>query len=498
MDILTGFATLFSDPVTLGFVVLAAFTGVIVGAIPGLTSAAAIAMLVPATFFMQPLPALAFLYVIGKSGRFGGSISAILFNTPGTAAAAATQIDGHPMYRAGKAGKAMKTAATASMFGDFLGDLLLIFAAVWIASFTEGLGPPELFAVYLTAFIVISSVVGSSIIKGLISTAAGIIIATIGTDPISATARLDFGILNFQSGMSLVPLLIGMFVLSEIALQLEQSKGGSGSIVLRESDKSDNTFTFAELRRCLPVMMRSSVIGAVIGILPGLGSSVAAFASYGEAKRRAKNREEWGTGIVEGIAAPESANNAVSGPTMIPLLALGVPGSTIAAILMGVFLIHGIPIGPQIFITSRELVFGLFAAGLLGIGIYGLIGFFGSSFIGRMIAKVPTRLIYPYIFLTCFVSAYAARTSVFDVFIMCVAGLLGYLMRKNGYSTAAFIIAFVLARGAEETLRQSLILTNDGALIFLQRPIALLFFAFGALVVAARLWQKYRSRTRTA
>ena len=494
MDILTGFATLFSDPVTLGFVVLAAFTGVIVGAIPGLTSAAAIAMLVPVTFFMAPLPALAFLYVIGKSGRFGGSISAILFNTPGTAAAAATQIDGHPMYRSGRAGKAMKTAAIASVFGDFLGDLLLIFAAVWIASFTEGLGPPELFSVYLTAFIVISSVVGSSIIKGLISTAAGIIIAVIGTDPMTAGPRLDFGILNFQSGMSLVPLLIGMFVLSELALQLERSARGATDTRLAQDVEGGNSYSFAEFVRCMPVMIRSSVIGAVIGILPGLGSSVAAFAAYGEAKRKANNQAEWGTGIVEGIAAPESANNAVSGPTMIPLLALGVPGSTIAAILMGVFLIHGIAIGPQIFVTSRELVFGLFAAGLLGIAIYGMIGYFGSSFIGRIIAKLPTRLIYPYIFLTCFISAYAARTSVFDVFVMCAAGLLGYLMRKNGYSTAAFIIAFVLARGAEETLRQSLLLSNDGALILIQRPIALIFFAFGILVVVARLWQKFRSQ----
>ncbi|MGI9352073.1 MAG: tripartite tricarboxylate transporter permease, partial [Rhizobiaceae bacterium] len=394
-------------------------------------------------------------------------------------------------YRSGKAGKAMKTAAVASVCGDLIGDMLLIFAAVWIASFTEGLGPPELFSVYLTAFIVISSVVGSSIIKGLISTSAGIIVATIGTDPITAGARLDFGILNFQSGMSLVPLLIGMFVLSELALQIEKSREQKSAHTANVQTSADgNRLSLAEFVRILPIMLRSSAIGAVIGILPGLGSSVAAFAAYGEEKRRAKNPDVWGTGIVEGIAAPESANNAVSGPTMIPLLALGVPGSTIAAILMGVFLIHGIPIGPQIFITDRELVFGLFAAGLLGISIYGMIGFFGSTFIGNLIARIPTRLIFPYIFLTCFISAYSARTSVFDVFILCVAGFVGYLMRKGGYSTAAFIIAFVLTRGAEETLRQSLLLSNDGALIFLQRPIALFFFAFGILVVAGRLWQK--------
>ena len=493
MDILGGFVTLFSDPMAAFFVLLAAVTGVIVGATPGLTSAAAIAMLVPVTFYMEPLHALAFLYVIGKSGRFGGSIAAVLFNTPGTAAAAATVIDGNPMYRKGYPGKALKTASVASVTGDFIGDLFLIFGAVWIASITETFGPPEFFAVYLSAFVVISSVVGNSVMKGFISTAAGIVVSIIGIDTMEGMPRLDFGILEFQSGMALVPLLIGMFVLSEIALQIEQSVRSRGQA--RPSaplQPGGNDFTLAEYLRCLPIMIRSSLIGVVLGILPGLGSSVSAFAAYGEEKRRSKTPEKWGTGIVEGIAAPESANNAVSGPTMIPLLALGVPGSTIAAILLGVFLIHGIEVGPQIFVNSRDLVFGLFAAGLLGIAIYGLIGYFGSSMIGGIIAKVPTRLIYPYIFLTCFISAYAARSNVFDVFVMCVAGFVGYLMRKQGYSTPAFIIAFVLATGAEDAFRQSLLLSNDGWLIFLERPVALAFFALGLLVAVGRTYKSFK------
>lgn len=494
MDILNGFAYLFSNPTALGFVVLAAFVGVIVGAIPGLTAAAAIAMLVPVTFYLDPLSALAFLYVIGKSGRFGGSISAILFNTPGTAASAATLSDGYPMTRAGKTGKALKVATIASVIGDTVGELILIFGAVAIASVTEAFGPPEYFAVYMMAFIVISSVTGNSIIKGLLATVLGFLVAMIGIDPISSEPRLDFGVLEFQSGLALIPLLLGIFVLSELAIQIESARKQQTHQKNAPSDDPDAArFTMSEFIRCLPVMLRSSLIGSVIGILPGLGSAVAGFAAYGEEKRRSKTPEKWGTGIVEGIAAPESANNAVSGPTMIPLLALGVPGSTIAAILIGVFLIHGIPVGPSIFDTSRELIFGLFAAGLLGIALYGVIGYFGSPLVGRVIAMVPPRLIYPYIFLTCIISAYSARTNIFDIMIMCAAGLLGYLMRKHDFSPAAFIIAFVLAPGAEEAFRQSLLLSNSGWLIFFQRPWAIAFLAIAVLISGQRIWKKLQA-----
>ena len=496
MDILNGFVFLFSDPMAVGFVILGAVVGIVAGAIPGLTAAAAIAMLVPVTFFLEPLSALAFLYVIGKSGRYGGSISAILFNTPGTAAAAATMNDGYPMARKGRAGKALKTATIASVFGDSFGEMLLIFGAVAIASVTERFGPPEFFAVFMMAFIVISSVAGDSIVKGLLSTALGIIVAMIGIDPITADARLDFGIYDLQSGLSLVPLLIGVFVLSEIAVQWQAASRPGRTVPAEASSAADRGhLTWPEFRRCVPVMLRSSMIGSVIGILPGLGSAVAGFTAYGEERRRAKNREDWGTGVVEGVAAPESANNAVSGPTMIPLLSLGVPGSTIAAILLGVFLIHGIPVGPLIFETSRELVFGLFAAGLLGIATYGIIGYFGAAFVGRLILRIPNRLIYPYIFLTAFISAYSIRLNLFDVVVMCAAGVFGYVLRKQGYSLAAFIIAFVLAPGAEEAFRQSLLLSNDGALIFLQRPVAIGFLAVGLLICGHRLWRSGIGRT---
>lgn len=499
MDLLAGFVTLFSDPTALGFVFLGALFGVLIGATPGLTTPAAIAMIVPVTSYLEPLTALAFLYVIGKAGRFGGSISAILFNTPGTTAAAATQIDGHPLAKQGKAGKALKIGTLASVCGDTVGELLLIFGAVWIASWTIKLGPPEYFAIYSMAFVIIGSVVGGSIIKGLISALLGVAVAMVGLDVISGAERFDFGSVHLLGGFHLVPLLIGTFVLSEILLQAENIRQGPATVIAPKDVRSeDQRLTWPEVKRCIPIIGRSSVLGAAIGILPGLGSAVACFIAYGEEKRRAKNKAEWGKGAIEGVAAPESANNAVSGPSMIPVLTLGIPGSTIAAILIGVFLIHGIQVGPTIFVNSKDLVFGLFAAGLVGIAAYGVIGWFGSAYVGRLVSLVPVRIIYPTILLLTIIATYSLRASFFDVVAMGVFGLVGYLMRKLDFSPPAFIISFVLARGAEETLTQSLLMSGGSFSIFLDRPVALLFFAIGLAGLLFRVWGHLRHRRELA
>ena len=403
-DIIGGFGTLFADPYAIWFVFLASFVGIVFGALPGLTAAAAIAMMLPILIVYNDtiggLAGLAFLYVVGKSGRYGGSIAAILFNTPGTAASAATMQDGYPMSQSGRAGKALKTAAVASAYGDYFGEIVLIFGAVTIAAFTKQFGPPENFAIYLMAFVVIGSVVSDSIIKGIISTLFGAAIALIGEDTITGQFKMTMGIDELESGMALVPLLIGVFVISEVIIQAE--KNAKVKMVDMASDKLDDPtshyFTWAEFKRCFPLMFRSSIIGSLIGMMPGLGSSVACFVAYGEEKRRSKVKEKWGTGIVEGIAAPESANNAVSGPSMIPLLSLGIPGSTIAAVLIGMFLVNGLQVGPQIFATEpplfvsgqlmspREFIFGIFAAGLIGIACYAIIGYFFAPLIGKAIA----------------------------------------------------------------------------------------------------------------
>ncbi|MGC6412772.1 MAG: tripartite tricarboxylate transporter permease [Candidatus Puniceispirillaceae bacterium] len=517
-DISCGFVILFNDPFALGFVLLAALVGIVFGALPGLTAAAAIAMMLPILIAYNDeiggLAGLAFLYVIGKSGRYGGSIAAILFNTPGTAASAATMQDGYPMTQQGKPGKALKTATVASAYGDYFGEIILIFGAVTVAAFTRQFGPPENFAIYLMAFVVIGSVVSDSIIKGIISTLFGAVVGLIGEDIITGQFKMTMGIAELESGMALVPLLIGVFVISEVIIQAEKA-AKMKMIDIKPQNLDDPTahyFTWAEFKRCFPLMFRSSIYGSLIGMMPGLGSSVACFVAYGEEKRRAKNKKEWGTGIVEGIAAPESANNAVSGPSMIPLLSLGIPGSTIAAVLIGMFLVNGLQPGPTIFATEpplfmggqlispREFIFGVFAAGLIGIACYALIGYFAAPLVGRLIAMLPTKYLYPFIFMTALAASYSSRASIWDVVFALFFGIVGYAMRRTNFSAAAFIIAFVLTSSMEEAFRQSMIISDKGFYVFTsfeyggKFSYAPIFLFIGAAVVAFRAWSSFRAR----
>jgi putative tricarboxylic transport membrane protein len=521
-DIIGGFGTLFADPYAIWFVFLASFVGIVFGALPGLTAAAAIAMMLPILIVYNDtiggLAGLAFLYVVGKSGRYGGSIAAILFNTPGTAASAATMQDGYPMTQSGRAGKALKTAAVASAYGDYFGEIILIFGAVAIAAFTKQFGPPENFAIYLMAFVVIGSVVSDSIIKGILSTLFGAVIALIGEDTITGQFKMTMGIDELESGMALVPLLIGVFVISEVIIQAE--KNAKVEMVDLAADKLDDPtshyFTWAEFKRCFPLMFRSSIFGSLIGMMPGLGSSVACFVAYGEEKRRSKIKEKWGTGIVEGIAAPESANNAVSGPSMIPLLSLGIPGSTIAAVLIGMFLVNGLQVGPQIFATEpplyvsgqlmspREFIFGIFAAGLVGIACYAIIGYFFAPLIGKAIAVLPTQYLYPFIFMISLAASYSSRASIWDVGFAILFGVIGYGMRRTNFSAAAFIIAFVLTASMEEAFRQSMIISNSGVLVFFKFEYmgkfsyAPIFLMIGALVVGFRAYSTLAKKKKTA
>ncbi len=494
MDIIAGFGTVFSTPEVMYGIILGVFSGILAGALPGLSIAAVVALLVPITLFMHPMGALAFLYVLGKAGRYGGSIAAILFNTPGTAAASATMQDGYPLTMQGRSRSALRMSTVASATGDFIGDLFLIFGAVYIASFTEKFGPAESFSIYLMAFIVIGSVVGDSVSKGLISASFGVLVSLIGADTITGYGRMTFGTLELESGLGLIPLLVGVFVVSELFGQALKSLKRKHERPAPEAGNDGAEISREEWRLCVPVIARSSLLGAFIGILPGLGSAVACFAAYGEEKRRAKRPELWGKGALEGVAAPEAANNAVSGPSMIPLLTLGVPGGTISALLMGVFMIHGIQVGPSIFITSKELVFALFASGLLGILGYALVGFFFAPLIGAKITRLDSRYIYPFIFVTALVAGYSASNSFFDVYVMLFFGIVGYLMRQFDYSVSAFVIAFVLGRGAEESLRQAVLLSDAGIWVFFEKPVSIAFLLLGGAVLLFRLISSSRQK----
>ncbi len=491
MGIIDGFTVLFSGWEPVFFVMLGTIVGLLAGALPGLSSSATIALLIPVTFYMDTLSALVFIYTISKAADFGGSIPAILFNTPGTPQAAATQQEGYPLTQQGKQGKALRMAVIASAQGDMVSELLLIFGAAYIAVYASQMGPAEYAGVYFCAFIVISSLIGDSIIKGLLSTLLGVLVALIGFDSITAEERFTFGIPYLLEGVALVPVLLGLFVMSEVFAKVADRMAleGDSKIAPRSDKPEDNRVTWAEYKRVLPVIYRSTGLGAVIGMLPGIGASVASFVAYAEAKRVSKKKDTWGKGEIEGIAAAEAANNATSGANLIPLLTLGIPGSTSAALLAGVMLIHGITIGPTVFVASHDMIYGLFAAGLLCIFTYLVIGYWGSGLVGRMIAIVPAQMIYPFIFITCFVATYAVRSAIFDLVLMVFFGVVGLLMKKFKFSIPAFIIAFILGDGAERSLRQAMMLDDSGALIFLQRPLALFFFALGFLAIFYRIRQ---------
>ncbi len=490
MGIVDGFAALFGAWQPVFFAVVGTLIGVAAGALPGFSASTTIALLIPVTFHLDPLSALALIYTVSKSADFAGSIPAILFNTPGTPQATATQVEGYPLTLQGKQGKAMKMAVLASAQGDVCSELLLIFGASFLAAYAAKLGPPEFVAIYFCAFIVIGSVIGESISKGIMSTLLGLLLSLIGFDSITGGERFVFGIDYLLEGLALVPVLLGVLVLSEVFVKVvDRVAMTSDRSIAPESDRpEDRRVTWAEYRRCLPVIYRSTGIGTVIGMLPGIGATVACFVAYGEAKRVSKS-DKWGKGEVEGIAAAEASNNATSGANLIPLLALGIPGSTTAALLAGVMVIHGVTVGPSVFTTSHDLIYGLFAAGLLCILTYLLVGYFGSEFIGRLIAKVPAGMIYPIIFITCFIAAYAVRQTIFDMVLMIIFGIAGFVMKRLGLSIPAFVIAFILGPGAEAALRQTMLLDVSGAMILFERPIALLFFAIGLFTIFARYRQ---------
>ena len=450
--------------------------GIVVGAIPGLNSVMAIAIAIPITFYMSPLPAIAFLVGVNKGGTYGGSISAILLNTPGSPEAAATAFDGYPLTQQGKAQKALKMALYSSVFGDTFSDIVLIMVAAPIALIALRMGPPEMTAVLLFAFTMIAGLVGRSLYKGLIAAALGIVVSSIGLDPITATPRLTFGFIQLQDGIPLLTMAIGLLALSEVIVQLEQrGKSTTNAMAaLKSGNKEDRALSWQEFRSCMRTLLRSSIIGTGCGAMPGIGASVTPFLGYGAARRASKNPDAFGKGAIEGIAASEAANSAVVGANLIPLLTLGIPGSATAALLISAFLIHGMVPGPTMFEQHGRLIYGLFGAMLIANFCTLIIGSFGLR-VFAAVRNLPRHVIFPVVVILCLSGAYLADNSLFSVFLAIVFAVLGYIMRKLEFPYVTFIIGFILGPLFENTLSQSLIMSGNDPLIFFTRPIALGF-----------------------
>lgn len=449
--------------------------GMFFGAIPGISAIMAIAIILPFTFYVDPIIGITTLLAVYKSGIYGGSISAILINTPGAAASFLTAQDGYALTKMGKAGKALAMALYASVTGEALATLVLIFVAAPISIISLQAGPIEKVFLLIFAFTVVGSMTGESIPRGILSCCLGMLFAMVGMSTITGATRLTFGIPELMSGFTFLPMLIGVLVMPEVIEAIKRRKEPHQNVSFdKAASPDDNRVTWKEYRSVFGTIIKSSSIGTFIGALPGLGSSAAAFLAYGEAKRTAKNPDEFGKGSIRGIAAAESANNAVCGSSMIPMLTLSIPGDDVTALLMGAFLIHGITPGPTIFYEHTDVIYAIFAGFLITDLFLLFIARAGFKFWIK-VSSVRRCYIFPCVTVFAFFGAYSVSQDMFNVLILIVFTVFGYAMRLVGLNAAAFIIGFILTPLLEQNLDQAVAIVGDDYSLIYQSPFAWAF-----------------------
>ncbi|MEM9783561.1 MAG: tripartite tricarboxylate transporter permease [Pseudomonadota bacterium] len=472
-------------------VALGVVIGIAIGAVPGLNAPMAIAVAIPLTFAMAPLAAIGMLVGVMKGGGFGGAIGAILLNTPGEPHSAATTLDGHPLARSGKPRRALQTALYSSVAGDSCSDLVLILFAPTLAVFALRAGPIELAAILVISLTLIASLSGRSLAKGIFAAVLGAFLSTVGVDPETASPRFTFGQIELFDGLPLAAVAIGVLAVPEIVLRLQEGRARQSSATGAAQSEGRDRLSLTEFIALRRTVLRGAGIGTAIGALPGLGTTLAAFLSYAATKRFSKAPERLGTGAPEGIAATESANSAVSGANLIPLLTLGIPGNLTAALLVGAFLIHGVTPGPLIFERDAQLIYGLFAAMIMANVMVLLIGSLGLR-VFALIVKVPPYLVYPTVLLLCVVGIYVSQGGFFAVWVMLAFAVLGFLMLRLEISVVCFIIGLVLGPMIELSIRQSVILLSRSPAAILDHPFALTLLAATPLVA----WILVRDRAR--
>ncbi|MFT5445676.1 MAG: putative tricarboxylic transport membrane protein [Gammaproteobacteria bacterium] len=481
--LITAFFTVVT-PVNLQWIAFGVTLGYVVGVIPGLGKGTAVAIAIPLTFYISPVPAIAFLIGIAKGSTAGSAVSAILLNAPGEPSSAPTALDGYPLARQGKAQKALKMGLFASVIGDFISTLVLIGLAQPLAEYALAIGPVELLAILTFSLMFIAGLSGSSLTRGLIAGFIGLLVATVGIESETATPRFDFGYLELFDGMSLIPLAIGMLAASEMMIQMgnQQTLDAQMDLLGKNSKKEDRNISWAEWKACLPAILRGTFIGSCVGILPGLGASVASFLSYGAAKRAADDPERFGKGALEGVAAAESADNAVVPSSLVPLFAIGIPGSVIAAILIGAFIVQGVTPGPLMFTQQKELVYAIFLSMIVASLMLLVIGYFGQSLFAQVV-RVPMRYIVPVVLFFCAVGSYLQGNGIFGVGLMLLFAVLGFFARKLDFSFVTFLVGFVVGPSFELSLRQTIALTGGQWSAMLDHPVALVFYAMSAIAV---------------
>jgi len=493
LEILGVGLTISLHPANLVYAFVGAVLGTLVGVLPGLGPAAAMALLLPASFGLSPVGSVIMLAGIYYGTQYGGSTTSILVNIPGEASSIVTTLDGYQMARQGAAGPALAISAISSFVAGTLGTVGLMLLAPPLAGFALSFGPPEYVALILLGFVMLTFMAQGSMLRAFMMTAAGLILSTVGLDEISGLARFTFGISELLDGVNLVPVVMGLFGVSEVLVNLEEG------LRRREvfSQRIGRVLPSAhDLRRSTRPIMRGTVLGFLLGVLPGGGAILSSFVSYAVEKRLSKTPERFGTGMIEGVAGPEAANNAGATGAFVPLLTLGLPTNAVVAILLGALMIHGVEPGPLVMQNRPDIFWGVIFSMYVG-NVMLLV--LNLPLIGLWVRllRVPYPVLFPMILLFCVIGSYSIANSTGNVFIMIAMGVVGYWMRKTGYEAAPLVVALVLGAPFENALRQSLILSEGSALVFFTRPIALVLMlvAIGLLGLAVagearKRWQE--------
>lgn len=493
-----GTISLFGDPTSLMIFFLGLIGGMLFGAIPGVNMLTLGAVLLPFTITMQAEHAVMLFSVIYCAGVFGGAITAILFNIPGAPENAPTCFDGYPMTQKGESGKAIGAAVICSALGGLVSVIIMMTSTGIIASWAiRAFGPPEIFALIFFGLAVSASVGAKTLWKGWLSVMLGLLLATVGTDPVGGIRRfnegeflgLGYSSYYLSAGIHFIPMILGFFAVSEVLAQAINISTGK-----RERPKAGLDFpSLAEFWRVRVTLVRSIFIGFFAGILPGIGATLGAFLSYSQAMRWSKNRANFGKGELEGVVASETANNSATGGAMIPLLALGLPGGALTAMIMGIFQIHGMEPGPLIFINSSELVWITFAAMFWANVAIIALGWIQTKTVVHIL-RVPFRWLAPGILILAIIGAYALRNLFVDVWVMFLAGIAGYFLRTTGYSAAGVVLGLILGSIGESAFATSAQLLDYSILNFFMRPIAAVLFILGVITILTSIVNEIRSK----
>ena len=473
------------------------FMGLFVGAMPGIGAVTGVALLLPLTFKMDPSSAIIMLAGIYYGNMYGGAYSAILLNIPGDSPAVMTALDGYPMSRQGKAGKALFAANISSFIGGSIGIITLTLFGPLLAKIGLKFGPAEIASLILLALTSIGWLLGDDPFKGIVASAFGILISTVGMDTMAGgIGRYTFGSVNLLSGFSFIPLVIGMFGLSQV-MDLMSKKEESDSLTTEHRlTLKESILNRSELKRVIPTAFKSAVLGNFVGFLPGAGGTTASFLSYVLEKKTGKNSAEMGNGAIEGVAASEAANNAAAVGAFAPLLTLGIPGSGTTAVLLGGLMMWGLQPGPLLFVQQTDFVWGLISSMYIGNMACILAGLVMIPFL-MSILKIPKGIITPMIVLVCIVGAYSVNNNMFDVWFMIGAGVVAYVIQKHNYPIAPILLAFVLAPRFEQAIRRAFSISNGSAKIFIEKPISAVLLIITAFFILSPTVIKLVNKMRT-